>query len=197
MLGGVQEGVVWHKEGVFEHLLDHGVAPLADFDGPRKIHLGAGVVVVHSGLGKAAQHVRACHGPGSGLDPGGVVGQGLADLGKALVFQGVDPVLGREDGVFQLLELFGDIALAVDQGLLADVRVRHQAHLALGHLDVVAEDAVVAHPQVFDAGFFLLSGFDAGQHILAAGHNVAQLVDLRIKARADDAALAQGEGGIV
>ena len=75
--------------------------------------------------------------------------------------------------------------------------LRHHGDLPLGHLDVVAEHAVVAHAQVADAGFFLFLRLDLCQRARAAGNNVAQAVELGVVALADQPAFAQGEGRLV
>ena len=49
------------------------------------------------------------------------------------------------------LQLRSDVALSVDQGLLADVLLGHSGQIGLGHLQVVAEDLVVAYFQGLDA----------------------------------------------
>ncbi len=48
-------------------------------------------------------------------------------LGKKLVFQRDEALVGAEDLVFQLFEFRGDVALAAGQRLLADVGLRHQS----------------------------------------------------------------------
>ncbi len=82
---------------------------------------GHAVVVLRRHQGEGRQHVGLGHGPGDLLDLGGLGGGLVPDLTEELVLQGHNPVLGGEDGVLQFLQLLGDVALAVHQGLLPDV----------------------------------------------------------------------------
>ena len=62
---------------------------------------------------------------------------------------------GHDGGILQLL---GDVPLAIAKGLLADVAVRHLGEVGLGDLDVIAEYFVKADLEAFDAGGFPLRG---------------------------------------
>ena len=99
--------------------------------------------------------------------------------------------------MLHLLELLGDVALAVDERLLADVGVGHLVVIGLGDLDVIAEDLVVADLERLDAGPLLLAGLQLGQDAAGVGEQGAQVVHLAAVARADDAALAHGERRLV
>ena len=91
--------------------------------------------------------------------------------------------LGGEDGVLQVLELLGDVPLAVGQGLLADVVRGHLVVEGVADLDVVAEDLVVAHLQAADAGALLLPGLHLGDDRRAARLDLPEAVHLGVVAR--------------
>ena len=189
--------VVGNKEAVFQNLLHHRMAAVPDLDDAGFVHIRPAVAVPHGHGGKGRQGVRLRHGGGRPLDALRGGGDLLPQLGEQLVFQRHHPVRGGEDGVLQILELLGDVPLAVHQGLLADVRIRHLVGKGLGYLDVVAEHLVVADLQRPDAGALLLLGLHLGDDALAALEDVTQAVYLLIIAVPDEAALPDGEGGLV
>ena len=145
MVLAVHVGVVGDKEAVLQHLLHHRVAALGDLQFVRVVHQGHAVVVLRRHQGEGRQHVGLGHGPGDLLDLGGLGGGLVPDLTEELVLQGHNPVLGGEDGVLHVLELLGDVPLAVDQGLLPDVLRGDLVVVGLGDLDVVAKDFIEAH----------------------------------------------------
>ena len=132
------------------------MASLLDIDHAAQIHLRAAVAPLGRGGGEGGQHVQPGHAGGGLLHRAHLGGGGVPQLPEQLVFQGGDPAPGGEDLVLQVLQLLGEEPLAVHQGLLADVVLRHQAVIALGHLDVVAEHLVIPHLQALDPGALLL-----------------------------------------
>ena len=70
--------------------------------------------------------------------------------------------------MLQILQLLSDVALAVDQRLLADIVVGYLIPEGVGYLDVIAEYLVIADLQGADAGLFLLLRLHLGQEALAA-----------------------------
>ena len=157
----------------------------------------AAVAPLHSHGGKAAQGVRSGYGGGGLLHPGGLLGKVFPKLGENLVFQSGEPVFGGKHLIFQLLQLLGDVALAVGKGLLADIICGYLVDKGLGHLNIITEYPVEAHFQGADAGFFPFRRLNGGDGAAAALHNVPQAVGFLAGAFADDAALPDGQGGIV
>ncbi len=168
-----------------------------DFDDAGLIHGGAAVVVLHRHGGKGAKSVDLGHGGGGLLDAGHLGGHLEPQISEQLKFQGGHPVGGGEDVALQVLQLLGDVALAVHQRLLADIGLRHQLLEGVGHLDVVAEHLVVADLQGADAGFFLFACLHLGDDALAAVEDGAEPVHLRVEAVTDELTLPHGEGGLV
>ena len=105
--------------------------------------------------------------------------------------------MGAQDAVFQVFQLLGNVALPARQGLLSDVVPRHLVFIAVGHLYVVAEHTVIPCFQLGDTGPFTLPGFHRGNQLPAAVHVPLDLVQLRIIAFPDDAALPDGKGRVV
>ena len=67
--------------------------------------------------------------------------------------------------------------------------LRHLVEVRLGHLDEITEHGVEPHFERGDAGFFRLLFLELGDPGLALGRAPAQLVERRVKAFADDAAV--------
>ena len=148
----VQGGVVGHKQAAFQHLLDDRVAALGDVQHVAAVHHGFGVVVADGRLGKAGQHVQQGHAGGGFLDAQDLGRDGGEQVGKQLVLQNQQPLVGAEDLVFQLFQFRGDVPLAGGQGLLAGKGIRHAVGVRAADLDVVAEHLVEADLQLGDAG---------------------------------------------
>ena len=75
--------------------------------------------------------------------------------------------------------------------------VGDQIQLPLRNFDIVAEDAVIAHAQVPDAGCFFFARLNGGEHAGAAVLNFAELIELLVCAGANHAALAQNKRRLV
>ena len=118
-----QAGVVGDEHLPPEHQLHHRVAASLDLNPAGVIHLGPHIVPVHRQGREAAEDVGHGHHRSRRLHLGRVGRQILLQALVCLVLQRHHLVLGGEDGLLQLLELLGDVALAVGQGLLADVAV--------------------------------------------------------------------------
>ena len=111
------------------------------------------------------------------------------DVGIDALFDDEHLLLGAEDLLFVLLQLLGDIAFGVGQRLLADPRLRHLLLMGVAHLDIVAEDVVVADFQRRNARRLALALLDAGQIVLAVEGDAAQVVQFGVHAVGDHAAL--------
>ena len=188
--------IVGHKQAVLQHLLHHRVAALPDEDLGACGHLRPAVAPLGSHSGQGAQHIHGSHRRRSLLDPPGPLGDELPEAGEQLVFQGSDSVLCREHCGLQLLQLLGDVPLTVGQSLLSDVMRRHLGLEGLGHLDVIAEDPVIAHLQGADAGLLPLLALYGGNGPGSAIHNVPQAVNLLIGPLPDEASLPDGKGRV-
>ena len=173
------------------------MAARRDGDGIAEVDLGLAVMIVDGDGCKAAQHVQLRDSLRRLLDAGGFPRDKLPQRHKQVVFQRHNAVLGRQNGAFQFFEFFRDVPFAGRERLLADIAVRDQIQLALCDLDIIAEHAVISHAQVPDAGLFLFAGLDLREHPLAAGLDGAQLIELFVRAVADETALAQQKRRIV
>jgi len=90
---------------------------------------------------------------------------------------------------FELFQLGCGETLGVHQSLLALVVGRSQMLVGFRNLDVVTEDIVEADLERRDAGAGALALLDLDQVGAAVLGDVAQLVQLRIKTRADGASI--------
>ena len=91
----------------------------------------------------------------------------------------------------------GHVPLRPRQGLLADIVLRHLALIAVGNLQIISKDLVVADFQCPDAGALPLPGLHLGDNALAVFQNVPQAVHLRVEPVPDQVPLPNGEGGLV
>ena len=132
--------------------------------------------------------------PSSGL-------AGLAELRADLAEQArldlADAVLGVEHQRLVFLHFRGDVALGVDQGLLADVVGWGQAGVGAGDLDVVAKDLVVADLERLDPGALALDALQVGDPIAGMARGLDDVVQLAGIAGADHAGVLQGGGRFV
>ena len=144
------------------------MAAALNFNNAGLVHRGAAVVVFHRHGGKGTERIQLGDTGRRQLDAGDGRRQPGAQGGEQLVLQRGVAVLGGEDIVLQILQLLSDIALAVDQRLLADIVVGYLIPEGVGYLDVIAEYLVIADLQGADAGFFLLLRLHLGQEALAA-----------------------------
>ena len=197
VLAAVHMGIVGNKEGIFQHPLHHRVAALFDVDDPAVVHRGAAIAVLRRYGGERTQHVQVAYAPRHSLHLAHPLGSGIPQMAEQLILQRRHPALGGQNLVLQLLQLLGEKPLAVHQGLLADVILRHQAVVAFGHLDVIAEHLVIAHFEALDAGALLLPALQRGHHVRAVVDHVPEVVHLVVIALADEAALPDGEGQAV
>ena len=172
--------------------------PLADGDDAGEVHLRAGVVVARGHLGQGAERVQLRHGLRAALDALHARGHAHAQLGEEAVLQLADALARAGELGLQLLQLGREIALVGDQRLLAYV-LRRQLHGPGGvrHVDVIAENLVVADLELLYPGALALARFQLGDELRAVVADVAQAVHLLRVAAAEDAALAHGEGGLV
>ena len=173
------------------------MASRRDLDDPGLVHLRPAVVVLGRHLGKGAQRVQLCDQRCRQLHPRHLSRRLCPQRGEQVVFQRRVPVMGGEHLVLQILQLLGDIALAVHQRLLAYVVRRHLVLKGVAHLDIVSEHLVVPHLQGTDAGLLLLPGLQLRDEPLAAGEYPPQPVHLIVIALADHAALPDGERRLV
>ena len=195
--GAVEECVVWDEAFGAGLELNDGVAALADDEVEGVVDDGATVGEGEGAVGEALEDVELGDGGGGGLD-GGELGDGLGAEGlEELVFEGVAFVLGAVDAAFVFLELGGDVALGVDDGLAALVGGGDEGELGFADLDVETEDVVVADAEGANAGGFLLLGLVAGNPGVAVLGGLAVGIEVGVVAFADDAAFADGEGRVV
>ena len=192
-----QTGVVGDKETVPQHGLHHRMAAIGDGDFRSQADLRAAVATLNGHVGQRAEGIRGGHGSGGLLHGGGLTGKVLPELLEDLVFQGCQPVFGGENLGFQVFQLLGDVALAVGQGLLADVGGGHLVHKGFADFDIIAEDPVKAHLQGADAGFFPLTGLNGGNGAGAAIHDVPEPVSIRVRPPADHTPLPDGQRGLI
>ena len=104
---------------------------------------------------------------------------------------------GAEQVALAALELLGDVALAVGDGLLARIVGGDPRETRARDLDVVAEDLVVSDLEVGDPGSTPLRGLELHHPPLPVGANRAQAIDLGVVPLANEGAAADLHGRLV
>ena len=148
-------------------------------------------------LGKGLAHIQVCQAssqPLQGRRMRGQLGQQLL-VERPLARQ--RPLAGRQRLVLEGLQFRRDVAFGRFQRLAAPVLGGDAVGMTAAHLDVETMHAVVAHLQRGDAGTLALARLHLGQKAVAAGVDVAQLVELGIEAGADHAAVTNHRGRLV
>ena len=118
------------------------------------------------------------------------------EVGEELGFEPGDALVGVKDALFLLLELGGDVALGVDQGLLADPVRGDAVFVGVADLEVVAKDVVEVELERGDSasdGFGLKDSFEDGSGVALEG---AVAVEFGVDAGSDGATFGQQDGGL-
>ncbi len=173
------------------------MAALFEDDSAAQVHRGARVAAVDGNLREREQHVQPRHGLRRGLHavhlPGGLLAHGAEQL--VLELDGF--VVRAEDAALQLLELRRDEPLAVRERLFAGVFGRGLVLVGVADFYVIAEHAVVADPELRDAGALALARLDFRNHAPAAAHVALEQVQLLTEARLYQAAFPDGKRRVV
>ena len=111
-------------------------------------------------------------------------------------FAGEGAFLRGERLVLERLQLRRDVALGVLQRLTAAIVVGNLVGLPARDFDIEAVHLVVFDTQIRDARARALARFEIDQELIAVLRNIAQLVEIRIVAARDHAAVANQRGGL-
>ncbi len=104
----------------------------------------------------------------------------------------MDLGFGVEHQGFVLLEFGRDVALGVDQGLLAQVVCRGLVRHAAADLDVIAKNLVVSHLEGLDARALLFPGFQPADPVPGVGRSIDDVVQFGGISSPDDAHIVCG-----
>ena len=142
-------------------LFNHRMPPLADINHQTIVHIGADILVFCCSRGKTEQTVELRHHIGIGLHLRHKPAQCQHQFLIEAVLDNLYFLFGRENGLFVLLEFFGNIPLGIDECLLADPLLRHLVFVGIAHLQVIAEDIVVPDLQALYSRLLRLTLLDA------------------------------------
>ena len=142
----VKVDIVGHVALAERHLcLDDGVAALMDVDDGGVVDGGAYVAVVFRYLGKGQQAVDMGQDVGIDLYLRDELLHGDDEFGEETRLE-VEYLLVGSQYLFLVFLQFGrDVALGLSQGLLTYPSFRHLVLERVAHLEVIAEDVVVAY----------------------------------------------------
>ena len=145
----VERRVVGHEHRILAERFDDGVTAVFDLNFAGEIDVRPRIVVQRRRFGHRQIGVQPGDCGGGAHDPRAFRLDFVAQSAEQLIFQGADAVVGLQDRRFQLFQRRGDIALAVRYRLFSDVFRRDLLGIQLRHLDIIAEDAVIADFQRF------------------------------------------------
>ena len=124
-------------------------------------------------------------------DASGCFEDGLAQFDEDAFLDFNASVVCGEDLALEFFELGRGETFGVDQGLLALVIGWRKGHVGLGDLDVVTEDRVIADLEGTDAGAGAFALFNGRDGLAAGGGDGAQLIEFRVDAGGDCAAIGE------
>src|SRR5512141_689982 len=133
------------------------MAPVDDLQLAVRADLRTHVAYVVRGLGPARQHVQHGQRRSRSRERRKVLGRFRDELVEEMALERDEPVFGPQKLGFSALQLAGNVALGVGNGLLALVVLRHVALPSPRDLDEIAEDLVVADLEARDTGALALA----------------------------------------
>ena len=192
------EGQIVGGEGfLHQQLLHHRVAARLNHQLAAVRDLWAAVAPGGGHIGEGGHRIQLGHQPGGHPNRGCPGSHFRAQLAKQLVFPLGGPGLELQDLAFPGLELGGDEALLIGQGLAADPVVGHGCRFGPAHRQEVAKGAVVLEFEGGDATGLALERLLAPQPSVLVVELVAQAIELGIDTVVDQAPFTDGERGCV
>ena len=150
-----------------ELLLDDGVAPLTDVERGAVVNHRAYVAVERRGIGKGEQAVEPCYLVGIDLYGRDIFVECKDEVVVEAVLESRYLVLGTKDLLFILLQFLRDVALGIDERLLAYPGLGHLVLVCVAYLDVVTEDVVESNLEAGYLGSFALALLHLQEVVLA------------------------------
>ena len=154
------------------------------------------VAVVDGGAGKRQQAIEPRNERGVELYGRYIRGDVGHQRVEKLCLYRQNLVLRAEYLLLVFLEFLSDVALGVDECLLAYPFRRHLVLMRVAHLDVVAEHVVVGYFQARYAGCLALALLYVHKVVLSGVGNLPQVVELVAHALADDVAAVGHIGSV-
>ena len=170
--------------------LDDRVTSVHDAQLVAVVHVGLRVVEDRGRLGQRREHVERRERPRGVLEPRRFRGDRRPNAVEDLDLALENPLVCAEHAVLVFLQGRRDEPLASGDGLFAVIVGRDRGEVRSRHLDVVAEHAVVADLERGDARSRALGLLHFGDALAASTADAAQVVQFRIHAIADCAAIA-------
>src|SRR3989441_2252702 len=176
--------------------LNHGVAALLDLELAVLGNLRAAVGALGGKTGETREDVELGDGARGLPDSAGFAGHAPPDLNEQVPFKCAALILRAQDLGLEFLKFRRRESFGVHQGLLALVVGGGKMEIGFRNLDVVTEDVVEPDFERSDTGALPLAHFNLRDKPLTVLTQVAQLIELEVEARADQAAVSQRGGRI-
>jgi len=177
--------IVGHESAGFQHLLDDRVTAIPDLQCAGVVERRAAVIFTVGQFGEAGSHVEPGQGARRLLQGGQSIEHLAPDIAEHFVLQRQQFLFCPEDCVLHVLELIGDIPLAIGQCLLADKMRRNLSQIGPCHVKIKSEDLVVADLETADAALLAFAGLQSHDPVLAVPGGGPELIDLFMKAIPD------------
>ncbi len=178
-------------------LLDHCVATVPDVEFLAFVDDGLHVVILPRHRGERTQRVQHRHNAGILLNGGDVLNGSGDEVVENPRLDGKNPVFGVQDFLFVFFQFGRDVALGVDERLLANPLGRHLAFVGVAHFQIVAKHLVEGHFQGRNARALDLAFLDFEQVVFARESYAVEFVEFGIDPALDHAALSTQNGRIV
>ena len=150
-----------------ELLLDDRVATLTNVERGAVVNHRAYVAVERCSIGKGEQAVEPRYLVGIDLYGGDVFVECKDEVVVEAVLQSRYLVFGTENLLFIFLQFLRDVALGIDERLLAYPGLGHLVFMRVAHLDVVTEDVVESNLEAGYLGSFALALLHLQEVVLA------------------------------
>ena len=193
----VQPGVVRHKQIPLKNPLHQRMPAILDVELSVIGQPWPHIVVAGCRLRQPRQHIQPGNLPGRSLNIPQLFLDGIPDFHKEVILNRNNLLLGSQDFRLKLLQFLCDIPLCIGKSLLADIMRRHLVRTAVAHLDIVAENLVVADFQEADAGLFLLLLLHLLQKLPAVTGNQPVLVQFLVVTVTDNPPVTEGQPRLI
>lgn len=168
VVAAVKQSVVGNISSAVEQRFDNGVSAVAyvqRFD--LASDNGFYVLVAYRNSSKGYENVKHADRARRRLQLRQFVDKHLFEFRKNAVFEGNGFFFGCENFRFELFELVRNKTFAADKRLFALKTVRNFVEEGVGHLNIIAENSVIADFERTDTRGFTLFGFEVGKPLFA------------------------------
>ena len=138
------------------------------------------------------KHIQFCHCFCCSLNTLNFQSDRITYFAEQIILQCLKLVLCIQNCVFQFFKLRRSISFCIGKGLLADVILRNQILIRIGHFKIIAEYLVIFNLKIFDTGSFSVLLFQFCKPLLSITLGTAQHINSLIKTILNHTAFSDG-----